>query len=142
MVRVKALVERDVSDSTAEAFFRRVLTYLSDDRDRSYAIAVNERAVKAPPPRAGFSYKPSPPTLPLFAVTRGPYAQTFCHFRRPLSGLSPSVVSSRSTASALPKRTTVAWREIWFLAQICLHAHEGTADFRPAASIDFTTQAA
>ena len=47
MVRTKALAERKVTDTTEEAFFRRVLTYstsTSTDRD---AIAVNERAVKA-----------------------------------------------------------------------------------------------
>lgn len=47
MVRTKALAERKVTDATAEAFFRRVLTYsttAATDRD---AIAVNERAVKA-----------------------------------------------------------------------------------------------
>lgn len=47
MARTKALAERKVSDSAAEAFLRRVLTYpvtTSSDRD---ALAVNERAIKA-----------------------------------------------------------------------------------------------
>lgn len=47
MVRAKALAERKVTDSAAEAFFRRVLTYpvtASSDRD---ILAVNERAIKA-----------------------------------------------------------------------------------------------
>lgn len=47
MARSKALSERKVSDSAAEVFFRRVLTYpvtTSSDRD---ALAVNERAIKA-----------------------------------------------------------------------------------------------
>ncbi|MFV8630682.1 DUF932 domain-containing protein [Ralstonia pseudosolanacearum] len=47
MARTKALAERKVTDSAAEAFFRRVLTYpttTADDRD---TLAVNERAIKA-----------------------------------------------------------------------------------------------
>ncbi|WP_186426453.1 DUF932 domain-containing protein [Cupriavidus metallidurans] len=47
MVRTKALAERKVTESAAEAFFRRVLTYpvtASSDRD---TVAVNERAIKA-----------------------------------------------------------------------------------------------
>ncbi|NKA95831.1 hypothetical protein GO283_04389 [Ralstonia solanacearum] len=47
MARSKALAERKVTDSVAEAFFRRVLTYpttTADDRD---TLAVNERAIKA-----------------------------------------------------------------------------------------------
>ncbi|WP_322880970.1 DUF932 domain-containing protein [Pandoraea sputorum] len=47
MVRTKALAERKVSDSTAEAFFRRVLTYSTTSAADRDAIAVNERAVKA-----------------------------------------------------------------------------------------------
>lgn len=46
MVRTKALAERKVTESAAEAFFRRVLTYpvtASSDRD---TVAVNERAIK------------------------------------------------------------------------------------------------
>lgn len=47
MARTKALAERKVTESAAEAFFRRVLTYpvtASGDRD---ALAINERAIKA-----------------------------------------------------------------------------------------------
>jgi phage/plasmid-like protein (TIGR03299 family) len=47
MVRMKALSERKVSDTVAEKFLRRVLTYSTThpaDRD---SIAVNERAIKA-----------------------------------------------------------------------------------------------
>ncbi|NKF90779.1 hypothetical protein GO286_02999 [Ralstonia solanacearum] len=47
MARTKALAERKVTDSAAEAFFRRVLTYPTTtavDRD---TLAVNERAIKA-----------------------------------------------------------------------------------------------
>ncbi|AJG21163.1 DUF932 domain-containing protein [Cupriavidus basilensis] len=47
MVRTKALAERKVSESAAEAFFRRVLTYpvtAASDRD---TVTVNERAIKA-----------------------------------------------------------------------------------------------
>ena len=47
MARTKALAERKVTESAAEAFFRRVLTYpvtASNDRD---TLAVNERAIKA-----------------------------------------------------------------------------------------------
>ncbi|MDM8359503.1 DUF932 domain-containing protein [Pandoraea communis] len=47
MVRTKALAERKVSDLTAEAFFRRVLTYSTTTATDRDAIAVNERAVKA-----------------------------------------------------------------------------------------------
>ncbi|VVD61810.1 phage/plasmid-like protein [Pandoraea eparura] len=47
MVRTKALAERKVSDTTAEAFFRRVLTYSTTSTADRDAIAVNERAVKA-----------------------------------------------------------------------------------------------
>lgn len=47
MVRTKALAERKVTDSTAEAFFRRVLTYpVTTSSDRN-AVAINERAIKA-----------------------------------------------------------------------------------------------
>ncbi|MGA4231789.1 DUF932 domain-containing protein [Ralstonia nicotianae] len=47
MARTKALAERKVTDSAADALFRRVLTYpttTADDRD---TLAVNERAIKA-----------------------------------------------------------------------------------------------
>ncbi|KGR98738.1 DUF932 domain-containing protein [Burkholderia pseudomallei] len=44
MVRTKALAERKVTDSAAEAFFRKVLTYPAPDRDGQ---VVNERAMKA-----------------------------------------------------------------------------------------------
>lgn len=47
MVRTKALAERKISDATAEAFFRRVLTYSTTNATDRDAIAVNERAVKA-----------------------------------------------------------------------------------------------
>lgn len=47
MVRTEALAERKVSDITAEAFFRRVLTYSTTSTADRDAIAVNERAVKA-----------------------------------------------------------------------------------------------
>ena len=47
MVRTKALAERKVTDTTAEAFFRRVLTYPVTGAAERDALAVNERAVKA-----------------------------------------------------------------------------------------------
>lgn len=47
MVRTKALAERKVTDATAEAFFRRVLTYSTTNATDRDAIAVNERAVRA-----------------------------------------------------------------------------------------------
>lgn len=47
LARTKALAERKVSDSAADAFLRRVLTYsMANVVDRD-AIAVNERAIKA-----------------------------------------------------------------------------------------------
>ena len=47
MVRTKALAERKVTESAAEAFFRRVLTYPATNQTDRTALAVNERAVKA-----------------------------------------------------------------------------------------------
>lgn len=47
MVRTKALAERKVTDSAAEAFFRRVLTYPSTNAAERAAPVVNERALKA-----------------------------------------------------------------------------------------------
>ncbi|HIE5949138.1 DUF932 domain-containing protein [Burkholderia cepacia] len=47
MVRTKALAERKITDSTAEAFLRRVLTYSTANNTDREAIAVNERAIKA-----------------------------------------------------------------------------------------------
>lgn len=47
MVRTKALAERKVTDSAAEAFFRRVLTYPSTNAADRAAPVVNERALKA-----------------------------------------------------------------------------------------------
>jgi len=47
MVRTKALAERKVTDSAAEVFFRRVLTYPTTNPADSAALAVNERALKA-----------------------------------------------------------------------------------------------
>ncbi|MBB6580921.1 DUF932 domain-containing protein [Ralstonia solanacearum] len=47
MARTKALADRKVTDSTAEAFFRRVLTYPSTNPSERAAPAVNERAIKA-----------------------------------------------------------------------------------------------
>lgn len=44
MARTKALAERKVTDSVAEAFLRKVLTYPAPDRDGQ---VVNERAMKA-----------------------------------------------------------------------------------------------
>ncbi len=44
MVRTKALAERKLTDSAAEAFLRKVLTYPAPDRDGQ---VVNERAMKA-----------------------------------------------------------------------------------------------
>lgn len=44
MMRSKALAERKVTDSAAEAFLRKVLTYPAPDRD---GVSVNERALKA-----------------------------------------------------------------------------------------------
>ncbi|AJY29374.1 phage/plasmid-like family protein [Burkholderia thailandensis 34] len=47
MVRTKALADRKVTDSAAEAFFRRVLTYPTTNPSDRAALAVNERAIKA-----------------------------------------------------------------------------------------------
>lgn len=47
MARMKALSERKVPDSTAEAFLRRVLTYSTPNVADRDALAVNERAIKA-----------------------------------------------------------------------------------------------
>jgi phage/plasmid-like protein (TIGR03299 family) len=47
MVRTKALAERKVSDSSAEIFLRRVLTYPSTNQADRDALAVNERAIRA-----------------------------------------------------------------------------------------------
>lgn len=47
MARTKAMAERKVTDSTAEAFFRRVLTYPTTDPSERTAVTVNERAIKA-----------------------------------------------------------------------------------------------
>jgi len=47
MARTKALAERRVSDSAAEAFLRRVLTYSTPNVADRDALAVNERAIKA-----------------------------------------------------------------------------------------------
>jgi hypothetical protein len=46
MVRMKALTERKVNDTAAEAFFRRVLTYPAGSPNMS-APATNGRAIKA-----------------------------------------------------------------------------------------------
>ncbi|MGA3845148.1 DUF932 domain-containing protein [Ralstonia nicotianae] len=47
IVRTKALADRRVTDSVAEAFFRRVLTYPTTNPSDRAAVAVNERAIKA-----------------------------------------------------------------------------------------------
>jgi phage/plasmid-like protein (TIGR03299 family) len=47
MVRTKALSERKVTDSAAEAFLRRVLTYSTANLPNRETVAVNERAIKA-----------------------------------------------------------------------------------------------
>ncbi|CAJ0701093.1 DUF932 domain-containing protein [Ralstonia wenshanensis] len=47
IVRTKALADRRVTDSAAEAFFRRVLTYPTTNPSDRAAVAVNERAIKA-----------------------------------------------------------------------------------------------
>ena len=47
IARTKALAERKVSDSAAEAFLRRVLTYPTSNVAERDALAVNERAIKA-----------------------------------------------------------------------------------------------
>ncbi|WP_186084727.1 DUF932 domain-containing protein [Burkholderia gladioli] len=47
IARTKALAERKVSDSAAEAFLRRVLTYPTTSLADRDGLAVNERAIKA-----------------------------------------------------------------------------------------------
>ncbi|MBR8205795.1 DUF932 domain-containing protein [Burkholderia vietnamiensis] len=47
MVGTKALAERKITDSTAEAFLRRVLTYSTANLPDRETVAVNERAIKA-----------------------------------------------------------------------------------------------
>ncbi|AOJ02228.1 hypothetical protein WS70_10655 [Burkholderia mayonis] len=47
MARTKALSERKVTDSAAEAFLRRVLTYSTASLPDREIVAVNERAIKA-----------------------------------------------------------------------------------------------
>lgn len=47
MARTKALAERKMSDSSAETFLRRVLTYSTPNLADRDALAVNERAIKA-----------------------------------------------------------------------------------------------
>ncbi|MGR2682588.1 DUF932 domain-containing protein [Chromobacterium haemolyticum] len=47
IARTKALAERKVSDSAAEAFLRRVLNYSTPNVADRDALAVNERAIKA-----------------------------------------------------------------------------------------------
>ncbi|WP_342320560.1 DUF932 domain-containing protein [Burkholderia pseudomallei] len=47
MARTKALADRKVSNSAAEAFLRRVLTYSTANVADRDALAVNERAIKA-----------------------------------------------------------------------------------------------
>ncbi|MBI0326887.1 DUF932 domain-containing protein [Burkholderia plantarii] len=47
MARTKALAERKVSDSAAETFLRRVLTYSTPNGADHDGLAVNERAIKA-----------------------------------------------------------------------------------------------
>ncbi|MFV8603953.1 DUF932 domain-containing protein [Ralstonia pseudosolanacearum] len=47
MARTKALAERKVTDSAAQAFFRRVLTYPTTNPSDPTAVVVNERAIKA-----------------------------------------------------------------------------------------------
>ena len=47
MARTKALAARKVSDSAAETFLRRVLTYSTPNLADRDALAVNERAIKA-----------------------------------------------------------------------------------------------
>ncbi|MET3219200.1 UNVERIFIED_ORG: phage/plasmid-like protein (TIGR03299 family) [Burkholderia territorii] len=47
MVRTKAMAERKVTDSAADAFFRRVLTYTVTNPSERDGMAVNERAVRA-----------------------------------------------------------------------------------------------
>lgn len=47
MVRTKALTERKITDTAAEAFLRRVLTYTVTASNARDTLAVNERAIKA-----------------------------------------------------------------------------------------------
>ncbi|MFB9123576.1 DUF932 domain-containing protein [Paraburkholderia dipogonis] len=47
MIRMKALSERKVRPTTAEAYFRRVLTYPTSAADGGAPLAVNDRAIKA-----------------------------------------------------------------------------------------------
>lgn len=47
MVRTMALAERKITDSTAEVFLRRVLTYSTASLPDRETVAVNERAIKA-----------------------------------------------------------------------------------------------
>nr|WP_175801013.1 DUF932 domain-containing protein [Burkholderia anthina] len=47
MVRTKALAERKVTDTTADAFFRRVLTYTVTNPSERDGQTVNERAIRA-----------------------------------------------------------------------------------------------
>lgn len=47
MVRMKALSERKVKPETAEAFFRRVLTYPASSAPGNSSTATNDRAIKA-----------------------------------------------------------------------------------------------
>ncbi|MGY4727143.1 DUF932 domain-containing protein [Burkholderia pyrrocinia] len=47
MARTKALADRKITDSTAEAFLRRVLTYSTASLPDRETVAVNERAIKA-----------------------------------------------------------------------------------------------
>ncbi|WP_042302651.1 DUF932 domain-containing protein [Paraburkholderia kururiensis] len=47
IARTKALAERKVSDSAAETFLRRVLTYSTTNVADREAVTVNERAIKA-----------------------------------------------------------------------------------------------
>ncbi|AGZ28373.1 DUF932 domain-containing protein [Burkholderia pseudomallei] len=47
MARTKAMAERKVTDSAAEAFFRRVLTYPTTNPSDAAQVTVNERALKA-----------------------------------------------------------------------------------------------
>ncbi|RIV77657.1 DUF932 domain-containing protein [Burkholderia pseudomallei] len=47
MARTKALSERKVTDSAAEAFLRRVLTYSTANQADRETVSVNERAIKA-----------------------------------------------------------------------------------------------
>lgn len=46
MVRMKALAERKVSADTTEAYFRRVLTYLTVGSSERAEISVNEGAIR------------------------------------------------------------------------------------------------